>query len=43
MANVETMSVRLAGIELVDASTGRHRDLGGLDGVHVVVLIRHRH
>lgn len=32
----------LAGIELVDP-TGGTVDLGGLDGVHVMVLMRHRH
>jgi hypothetical protein len=43
MASVDTTAVRLAGIELVDASTGHRRDVGDLDGVHVMVLMRHRH
>jgi len=39
----EQVHVPLAGLVLVDARTGDAVDLGGLAGVHVMVLMRHRH
>ena len=35
--------IPLAGLTAVDANTGAERDLGALDGVTVLVLLRHRH
>lgn len=35
--------IPLAGCTAVDAETGAERDLGALDGVTVLVLLRHRH
>jgi len=43
MPELETGSTPLRGIEVVDAATGRPVDLGGLDGVSILVLMRHRH
>lgn len=42
MAPSEALHLSLAGIELVDPD-GVRVDLGGLRGVHVLVLMRHRH
>jgi len=39
----EQVHVPLAGLVLVDARSGNAVDLGGLLGVHVMVLMRHRH
>jgi len=39
----EQVHVPLAGLMLVDARTDDTVDLGGLAGVHVMVLMRHRH
>lgn len=43
MPRREQVIIPLAGIEVVDAATGTARDLGDLPGVHVMVLMRHRH
>ncbi len=43
MPDVENVALPLAGITLTDAATGNQLDLGHLDGVHVIVLMRHRH
>ena len=43
MPRAEQVHVPLAGLVLVDARTGDTVDLGGLAGVHVMVLMRHRH
>jgi len=43
MPRSEQVMVPLAGTELVDAASGEPLDLGRLGGVHVLVLIRHRH
>lgn len=38
----EPTAVELSGIVLTDVRTGAPVDLGGLSGVQVVTLIRHR-
>lgn len=43
MPRRERVTIPLAGIEVVDAATDAARDLGDLPGVHVMVLMRHRH
>lgn len=43
MPRVEQVRVPLAGVTLLDARSGDQVDLGGLTGVHVLVLMRHRH
>lgn len=43
MPRTEQVNIPLAGTALVDASSGEVRDVGRLGGVHVLVLIRHRH
>ncbi len=43
MPAVENVSFPLVGIDLTDAGSGNQLDLGHLDGVHVIVLMRHRH
>jgi len=37
------VTVPLDGLFVTDAGDGSARDLGRLDGVHVLVLMRHRH
>ena len=36
-------AVNLAGTTVIDARSGRSLDLGTLEGVHLLVLMRHRH
>lgn len=43
MPAVEDLDLSLSGLAVIDAATGTSRDLGGLRGVHVMVLMRHRH
>ncbi len=43
MARFEVVSVPLGGTAVEDAATREPVDLGGLAGVHVMVLMRHRH
>lgn len=43
MPELETVSIPLHGIEVIDTSTGGAVDLGGLRGVSLLVLMRHRH
>jgi len=43
MPELERVSIPLRGVEVVDAATGDVVDLGGLDGVSILVLMRHRH
>ena len=43
MPEVQDVTIPLAGIRLTDTATGQPVDLGNLDGVHVMVLMRHRH
>lgn len=38
-----SVSVPLHGRRVVDARSGDERDLGDLAGVHLMVLMRHRH
>lgn len=39
----EDVDVSLRGLTVVDATGGTSRDVGDLRGVHVMVLMRHRH
>ncbi len=43
MPSVENVAIPLDGITLTDTATGRQLHLGHLEGVHVIVLMRHRH
>ncbi len=43
MPSVENVAFPLDGITLTDTATGNQLDLGHLEGVHVIVLMRHRH
>jgi len=43
MPKRQDVAVRLEGLSAIDGRDGSRYDLGALDGVHVVVLIRHRH
>lgn len=43
MPGAESVTISLSGIELTDASNGRPVRLAALGGVHVLVLLRHRH
>ncbi|WP_344257442.1 hypothetical protein [Terrabacter carboxydivorans] len=36
-------ALSLAGTTVIDARSGRSLDLGALEGVHLLVLMRHRH
>jgi len=43
MPRIEKVSIPLAGLTVTDAQTGAQTDLGQLPGVHILVLMRHRH
>ena len=43
MPEVQDATIPLAGIRVTDTATGQPVDLANLDGVHVMVLMRHRH
>lgn len=43
MPRLTTAALDLAGLTLPDSRTGAAADLGGLAGVHVLTLIRHRY
>jgi hypothetical protein len=43
MPRPEAVTIGLTGIELTDASTGQPVQLTALGGVHILVLLRHRH
>jgi hypothetical protein len=43
MPESEVVHIPLRGIHAVDASTREPVDLGGLRGVSILVLMRHRH
>jgi hypothetical protein len=39
----EDLDLSLSGLAVTNAATGESCDLGDLRGVHVMVLMRHRH
>ena len=43
MPQPEDVTIDLTGIELTDAETGQPVQLASIGGVHVLVLLRHRH
>ena len=43
MPQPEDVAINLTGIQLTDAESGRLMPLAGIRGVHVLVLLRHRH
>ena len=43
MPRLTTTAIDLAGLTLPDSRTGPAVELGGLAGVHVLTLIRHRY
>jgi hypothetical protein len=43
MTRSHDTAVNLAGLSVTDANSGTTLDLGTLRGVHLLVLMRHRH
>jgi hypothetical protein len=43
MPHAETAAIDVTSLDLIGAPDGRPVTLGGIGGVHILVLLRHRH